>query len=77
MVLQYRNLIVDNTENHLTIHLEILMNKEIPHITNTAPFHFWMSLLKLISKHTSRLTDDFDVLHNTIIPEDIGFEFLF
>ena len=77
MILQFWNFIVDDAENHLTIHLEILMNKEIPHISNTAPFHFRMSLLKLISKHTSRLTDDFDVLHNAIIPQDIGFEFLF
>ena len=77
MTLQFRNLIVNHAENDFTIHLKILMNKKIPHITNATPFHFWVSRLELLSKHTSCFTYDFDVLHNAIIAQDIGFEFLF
>lgn len=77
MALQFGNFIVNHTENDLAIHLEILMNKEIPHITNATPFHFGMSLLKLLGKHTSCLADDFNVLYNAIIAQNIGFEFLF
>ena len=77
MILQFRNFIVDDTENHLTIHLEILVNKEISHIANAAPFHFGMSILKLVSEHTSSLANDFNILHNAIITQDVSLEFFF
>ena len=77
MTLQFGNFIVNHAENDFTIYLKILMNKKIPHIANATPFHFGMSRLKLLGKHTSCFTNDFDVLHNAIIAQDISFEFLF
>ena len=72
MCLQFWNLIVDDAENNLTIHLKILMNQEVTHIADTAPLHFRMSIFKLFSEHTSRLSNDFDILHNAIIAQNIG-----
>ena len=46
MALQFGNFIVNHTENDLAIHLEILMNKEIPHICSNRILSLIRSLIK-------------------------------
>ncbi len=65
---------MNDCPNRVVINLEILMNKEVTHVGDGTPFYFRMSFLEQRSKHIDCFTNNLDILHNTIISENIGLQ---
>lgn len=68
---------MNNIPYGITIYLEIFMNKEITHTSDTAPVDLGMCRCEGGREHPCSLTNNLNVFDNTIITKDILFEFFF
>ena len=66
---------MNDSPNGVVINLEILVNKEVAHVGNGSPFHLRMDFLEQRREHIGSFTNNLDILHYTIISEDIGLQF--
>ena len=67
---------VDYSPNGIIVYTKIFMNEEIAHSCYVTPCYFRMFFLKRLAKHISSLSDDFNILDDTIIAQDVCFQFL-
>ena len=60
----------------VVIDAEIFVDKEITHASNVSPRDFRMCFFESVRDHIGSFADNLDILHDTVISQDITLKFL-